>query len=495
MAELTEKKNGLTAYPFLTVISLFLMFGLKLVLKPWATVTEMGVNVLGVYLGVLLMLICTKESLWPPIMGMFALVVHGYKTGAAMLQSWMGNSTVMMLLFILAICGALKESKAPLVLANFLMTRKINKGHPCVFLFMLFIAATILSMLTSGTAAILIMYQVADGLMEACGYDKDSEEHRFILLGIYIANIGSYMLPFKGVHLSTLAVATGIMKTYGIELNNALYLFACCATVVIFLIIYILMMKFVFRCNLAPLGNVDIEKVNLGENSTKFNTRQAILMGTFVLGIVLLLLNSFLPKGGGFQKLVSTIGNTWIWIFLFVLLCIPHMKNGKSFIDGSRHLRDNAMWATCCMIACISLCGQAISSDELGIKQWLLDIMTPILGNMSFFVMVAVVVIFCTVMTQFLNGSPIAFVLNTICIPFACQLQLNGAGNATSVCSAITFCCFFAFVTPAASSLAPLITGHQNMTSKFLWTKGWIYTALWCIVAILMFFFFGLIMH
>ena len=67
------------------------------------------------------------------------------------------------------LCGALKESGAPVVMANFLITRKFTKGRPGIFLFMLFLAATLLSMLTSGTAAILMMYQVADGLMDACG--------------------------------------------------------------------------------------------------------------------------------------------------------------------------------------------------------------------------------------------------------------------------------------------------------------------------------------
>lgn len=488
------KKGKVTAYPFLCAISLFLMFFFGKVVKPWATVTEMGVNVLGVYLGVLVMLICTKEMLWPPIVGMFALVLHGYNSAAGVLQAWLGNNTVVMLLFILAICGALKESGAPVVLANFLMTRKITKGRPCLLLFMLFISATLLSMLSSGTAAIMMMYQIADGLMEACGYDKDSEEHRFILLGIYIANIGAYMLPFKGIHLSTLAVATGIMAEFGVEFNAMLYLLACCFTVIIFIILYILAMKFVFKCNLEPLKNFDTSRLTLGEGGTKFNTRQAVLLGSFVLGILFLLVQMFLPKESALLAAMKSIGTAWPWAAIFCILAIPHTKDGKSFINAGACLRDNAMWSTFAMIGCISMCGQAISKADLGIQQWLLDLCKPILGNMSFFAMVAVTVIFCTVLTQFLNGSPIAYILNTLCIPFACQLELAGQGNASSICSVVTFCCFFAFVTPAASSTAPLITGHPNMTGKFLWTKGWIYTALWIVVAIVVFYFMGIIL-
>lgn len=492
-AELAGKKK-LTAYPFICALSVFLMFGFGYIVKPWSTVTDLGVKIIGVYLGVLLMLICTKEMLWPPILGMFALVCHGYGSASQILQSWMGNTTVVMFLFILALCGALKESGAPVVMANFLITRKFTKGRPGIFLFMLFLAATLLSMLTSGTAAILMMYQVADGLMDACGYNKDSNEHRFILLGIYIANIGAYMLPFKGVHLATLAVATGIMSSYGIEFNPMLYLVACCCTVVIFLILYILMMKTVFKCNLKPLAEVDTSKMkSVGDAGTKLNSRQATLFGAFLLGILVLLLPMFLPKTGTIAKFLAQIGTAWPWVVIFCLLCIPHMKNGKSFINGGALLRDNAMWSTVCMIACISMCGQAISKDDFGIKQWLLELCTPILGNMSFFTMIFVVVLFCTVLTQFLNGSPVAYILNTLCIPFACMIQQNGGGSATAVCSAIVFCCFFAFVTPAASSLAPLITGHQNMTTKFLWTKGWIYTAVWIVVATVVFSLMGII--
>lgn len=494
MATLTEKKGKLTSYPFLTAISLFLMFGLGTVLKPWSTVTEMGIHILGVYVGVLLMLIMTKETIWPPVLGMAALVLHGYNSASGVLQAWMGNTTVVMVFFILAICGALRESGAPMVLANVLMTRKITRGRPIVFLLMLFFASTLLSMLTSGTTTILIMYEIAAGLMEACGYDMDSDEHRFILLGIYISNIGAYMLPFKGIHLSTLAVATGIMESCGVQFNSVLYLVACCLTVVTFVIVYTLMGKYVFKLNLDPLKNLDTSKLDVKGSGTKFNSRQLTLLMGFVVGIVLMLINMFVPKGSAYGTFMSTLGSAWPWVIIFCLLCIPHLKDGKPFINGAALLRDNAMWSMVVMIGCISMCGQAISNDELGIKAWLLELLTPVLGDMSFFVMVAAAVIFCTVLTQFFNGSPIAYVLNTLCIPFACILEQNGKGSATAICSAITFCCFFAFVTPAASSTAPLITGHANMNSKFLWTKGWIYTAVWIVIAIVMFYFCGIVL-
>ncbi len=493
MTTLAKEKTKLTPYPFLTAVALFMMFGFGFVVKPWATVTPTGVGVLGVYLGVLLMLICTKEMIWPPILGIFALVVHGYTTAAGALSSWMGNSTVVALLFILAICGALRESGAPVVLANWLMTRKITKGRPKVFLFMLFFAATILSMLTTGTATILMMYQVADGLMEACGYDKDSKEHKFILLGIYTANIGAYMLPFKGVHLSTLAVATGIMATYGIELNNLTYLISCFVLVVSFIIVYILMMEYVFKCNLKPLATFDSSKLNLKGSGTQFNSRQAVLLCAFLAGIVFLLAQSFIAKGTPIADFIKGMGTTWIWIVIFCALAIPHQKDGKSFINAGTLIRDNAMWGTICMIGCISMCGQAISKDELGIKQWLLDLSTPLLGNMGYLPMVIVAVTVCVVLTQFMNGSPIAYIFNTLCLPFACMNQLEGIGSATAICSAITFCGFYAYITPAASSTAPLITGHKNMTSKFLWTVGWVYTGVWIVLAIISFYFTGLI--
>ena len=493
MAELTETKKS-PKYVILTVFSLFMMFGFGLVVKPWSTVTPLGVNILGIYIGVLVMLVCTKEAIWPPLMGLIALVVHGYDTSANVLKAWMGNTTLVMVIFVWAICGALRDTKAPFVLANKLMSLKINKGHPRVFLFILFFVTTILSMLTTGTASILMMYQVAEGVVEAAGYEKDSEEYRFILLGIYVSNIGSYVLPFKGVHINTLAIATGIMATYGLEFNQAQYLFSTTATVVVFLILYVLSMSTIFKCNLKPLAELDTEKLNVGGLGNKFNFRQKVFLGSFVVGIIMLLLISFLPKGGAFQKFMSGLGNTWVWIIIFAILAVPHGKDGKSFMDAGKYLKENIMWGTLLMIACINICGQAMSADTYGIKQWLLELLTPVLGNMSFVIMVLVATVFCCTLTQFLNGAPIAYILNTILIPFACQNQLAGDGNATAVCSTITYCCFFAFITPAASSLAPLITGHEHMTSKFLWTKGWFFTALWCLIACVFFTLFGFIM-
>ena len=493
MAELTEKKFN-PKYTILTVFSLFMMFGFGLVVKPWSTVTELGVAILGIYIGVLVMLVCTKEAIWPPLLGLVALVFHGYDTSANVLKAWMGNATLVMVRFVWAICGALRDTKAPFVLANKLMSLKINKGHPRIFLFILFLVTTLLSMLTTGTASILMMYQVAEGVVEAAGYDKDSDEYRFILMGIYVSNIGSYVLPFKGVHLSTLAIATGIMATYGIELNQAQYLFSTTCTVVVFLILYVLSMTTIFKCNLKPLAELDANKLNVGGQGTKFNFRQKIFLGAFVVGVILLFLNSFLPNGSALKAFLGKFGNTWIWIIIFGILAVPHTKEGKPFMDSGKYLKETIMWGTLLMIACINICGQAMSADKYGIKQWLLEVLTPVLGNMSFVVMVIVATVFCCTLTQFLNGAPIAYILNTILIPFACVNQLAGDGNATAVCSTITYCCFFAFITPAASSLAPLITGHPSMTSKFLWTKGWFFTLVWAIIACVFFILFGFIM-
>ena len=56
------------------------------------------------------------------------------------------------------------------------------------------------------------------------GIDKDSDLKRELLLGIYIAAMGAYVLPFKGIHLSSIAIISGIMEASGLAFDNTLYL-------------------------------------------------------------------------------------------------------------------------------------------------------------------------------------------------------------------------------------------------------------------------------
>ena len=71
----TKSKN--IAWYIHTVIVLFLMFGFGYIVPPIGSITQMGMHVLGVFLGLLWGWIAI-EILWPSVLGCIAFGMTGY---------------------------------------------------------------------------------------------------------------------------------------------------------------------------------------------------------------------------------------------------------------------------------------------------------------------------------------------------------------------------------------------------------------------------------
>lgn len=209
------RKN--VGYYLWVVIALCFIFLFSVVVPPFAGITEVGVGVLGVFLGVLLITIATGETFWPAIMGLFGLIICGYSTSSGLLASWFGNATIQQIIWVMALTGAVTESGAVNVLARKVLKIRALKGHPMRLIVGLFLTVLVCSALVSSpTTMLLLWYPILDGICDMCGVEKDSDLKRELLLGIYISAMGAYVLPFKGVHLSSIAIISGIMESSGL---------------------------------------------------------------------------------------------------------------------------------------------------------------------------------------------------------------------------------------------------------------------------------------
>ena len=110
-------------------------------------------------------------------------------------------------------------------------------------------------------------------------------------------------------------------------------------------------------------------------------------------------------------------------------------------------------------------------------------VLGPILGNASWPIMVILCVAVSTIFTNFTNGMPVSFTINAICIPLACTMQMEGRGNATILGVATILASMCAFLTNGAIAYAPILLGREEMTSKFIFTKGVVTNILFIVLA------------
>ena len=152
------------------------------------------------------------------------------------------------------------------------------------------------------------------------------------------------------------------MEKVGLPFIDWVYLVVATLVVLVFVILYIVFMRFVWKTDLSPLKNFDVAKMNFTKEQLTMNGRQKTLLGFMIFGIVFLIISIALPAGSPVLKFYNQIGSTWIWIVLFTILCLIRTKDGKPYINGVKLLQSRTMWGIVATAGCFTILGNAIAS-------------------------------------------------------------------------------------------------------------------------------------
>ncbi len=104
------------------------MFSVRL-LPPVPPLTEQGMALIGIFLGVLYGWIFI-EIIWPSMAGMLPLVLIGGLAPEDMLARSFGSPTVVMMFFIFVFCAAINHYGVSKQISLWIITRKFIAGRP-----------------------------------------------------------------------------------------------------------------------------------------------------------------------------------------------------------------------------------------------------------------------------------------------------------------------------------------------------------------------------
>lgn len=132
------------------IIMFALMFGIGK-LQPFGTVTPMGMNILGIFVGTLYGWLFL-DLLWPSLLALVGLGMTGYMTvGEAFSQALSGVTGIQVILTAV-FAVALSKVGAVEVLSNFLLTRESLQKNPWLLVLTLFLTTVISTFFGAGLA-------------------------------------------------------------------------------------------------------------------------------------------------------------------------------------------------------------------------------------------------------------------------------------------------------------------------------------------------------
>ena len=474
MSNTVNAQRKITSKDICTIIGVLIIYLFGYICPAFGGITPLGMKMLGVLIGLIFMTCAGCNIIASSAFALLAFVFHGYYDAATLVATWVGSTTTFQLIFCGALCVAMRDSGAMDVVAKKMLTSKVCKGRPLVLILMLMLAGFCVSIFVAGAPFFLLFFGLLDSIMQISGYKRTDPIYPLVLLSVYVSQYGAFMLPWKGAMAVTVAMFNSVLEPYGFVFNDWLYMFIQLVTWVGFDVIFVLVLKFVFKADVSKLASIDMSKVEAFQNvPDKFDFNMKVSLGSLLFCVVYILGTSLLPKTFPGYSYIAGFGTTLIWLIPLTLFTVLR-KDGKPIMNMAALAQKSSLWMMIALVGSLTMLGKVCTDNELGIRGWLVSVFTPLFGNMSIWALLLLVVVFTTVITQVVNGQVLTMGLTPVVAPIVCAMILDQgvAANPTVVLTVLSSAASVAFLTVSGSVNAAYLLGRDEVTQKFVWTKG-----------------------
>ena len=449
-----ESSNKKTAkyYIFSAIgIAIMLFFGY---LPPFGTVTELGMKVLGIFIGAI-WCFSTVGCFWPALLALILFGTSGLYEGGvtATFAAAFGSDTWLFVLFVLTFAAMINNSGASKVIANNMASWKFTKGKPYAVSWVLLTITYVVGALISVTPGIVITWAILYVMCEGYGYKPHDKYPTLMVIAItFAALMGQAALPFKAAPIMYMNALTKATEG-AVTVSYAQFALVAIPMTYLAGISPLLAMKFIFRPDVSLIKNSDFVFTS---DETKFNSEQKIFMLFLAAFFVLLFLPGIFTKAGGFIAWLKTIGNTAICVLLLIIAGFVMKNNGTSFVNLAKTFKDGIPWETMMILAFAVVATSAMTNANCGIKDQIAAWLTPLFGEgtgMGLFIFL--VILLSAVITNFIGNLIVGLMFVPIIVAFA-----TSAGISQNLVVAIAVTTNMSLFLPSASPLAALL--HSN---------------------------------
>ena len=267
-----------------SLICLAIMFGFGQ-LPPMEPLTPLGMNLIGIFLGVLYGWIFI-DIIWPGIAGLLALTLIGGMKPGLLLNKSFGDPIVVMMFFIFVFCAAINYYGLSKFISLWFITRKAVAGKPWLFTYTFLASIMLLGGLTSASPAAVIGWSILYGVCDVCGYRKGEGYPTMMVFGIvYAAQVGMALIPFKQ---AALTVMSAYETMSGMGIDYAKYMLIACLICLLCALFFIVLGKYIFRPDMSKLLNLEADKLDTDGSLNLTGVQKTVLLFLFLLVLLLL---------------------------------------------------------------------------------------------------------------------------------------------------------------------------------------------------------------
>lgn len=450
---LTSKKK--TDFYWLHILIMFiLMLGFGQ-LPPFDPITEIGMKVLGIFLGMLYGYTTIGMAL-PSLLGITFVGFSGIAANCkTVFMSAFGNDNFIFIVFVLLFVGILNQLNVVEYIANWLMTRRALSGKPWLFSYMILLGTLIMGMIAQPFPAIFFFWGVTYKVSETYGYQKKDPWPAFMIIGVSIAAIMSMCTcPWRAYVIVLLGTYSSLSGGAIVEMFP--YFMYLLPITILLLAVFIAIGKFIFKIDISQLKSIDVEKIIADTpKATKEQKSGLIALFTFLMFIFA---PTLLPEDWKIAILLNTLGATGICILAVAFMLIIRI-NGKIAIDFQKAGTEGMSWEIFAVGFCLISFVGYLTNAATGIPAFLnLYLGNLLSGFQGYFLIVAMVVI-AALLTNVSNNMVVAAIIMTLGFMLA---PVAGIDNTALMSVMIIYGSCFGFLTPAACPYIAVAFGNKE---------------------------------
>lgn len=444
------------------IVVLLFMFGFRF-LPPFGEMTPLGMQILGIFIGALLGWIFSDMN-WTNLVGLVAIsLTAAYASTLDVLHAGFGSQNTILVFGSLMFCAYMETIDLSGVILGFMMNLPIAKKGPYWLAFCYYVACFIVSLATVPPVAILLCVDLYKKLAESANVPLRSPVCSFWLSGIgLIAVFGDIGLPFKP---TAAVMLSGYESIWGQPLSYATYCLFMTIPLLLFIVMYLVICKYVLRINLDAFKNaaVVVEKV-------KMNKQQKYGMVFLCFTMALLLLPGMISGSSNpLGALLSRLGNGGIMIAILAIMTFVRC-DGKPVLDIPK-VASRFNWGCYLLVVFFFTAIPLISNNATGFPQTISSFFAPIMSSMPPIIFVFMCIILAAILTNFLSNAVISIIFMTLVA--SCQSILPGI-SMPAASLAIMMASFLACATPAANANNAIVFSFKDVIDfKYSLIHGW----------------------
>lgn len=431
-------------------IMVFITFGVGALPPFGGDITPLGMDVLGVFIGVLYGW-TFLGFFWTSCFGLLALGLTEYTTITGALTEGFSSMIALQVLMLFILVAYLIDSGFVELVTGWFMTRKMSKGKPFLLIFLILFGCGVVNMLGLGFGGVFFVWAILYEIFKLLGYKKGDMLVTYFIYGAAIcAALANAVLPFVTLPIMFKAWLAPLNYTVP-DIGWMVWQFIFFT---LYMVIYVVFGKFVLKLNVQPfIDRADeVMQIYQGKKATK---QQKIACGIVIMFLIVTLLPSFLPSTMALKTYLAQYGLIGATLLVVVVTSIIRI-DGAPITDWQHNAGKGINWDLIMMFVATTPIANALESPDSGILSTIFALLMPMIQDMAPFVFTICALLIFLILTQFAHNVVVIIALAPTILSIASSLGVNIGFLAAAICIVAQT----AFLTPGASSPAAAVHGN-----------------------------------